>query len=174
MINTLFEEQISCQINFFAENITRSFFSLWRRLSINHVLGNKKDQVSPICRYGTSLWEFRHCHTQGIYKRRKELEQVRMNFSPTCRQKPERQCSTTIYCQGNSILQREKNNYGIHYKTGQNRGLSELKSSIHIFRLLFLPSSITFRRNHERNFFDLGEISLFDGFKFCYLIWITC
>ena len=27
-----------------------------------------------------------------------------MNFSPTCRQKPECQCSTTIYCQHNSGL----------------------------------------------------------------------
>ena len=42
-------------------------------------------------------------------------------------------------------------------------------SSIHIFRLLFLPLSITFRRIHERNSFDLGAICLF-CFKFCCLI----
>ena len=40
----------------------------------------------------------------------KELKNVRMNFSPTCRQKPESQCSTTVYCQCNSILQRPKKN----------------------------------------------------------------
>ena len=39
-------------------------------------------------------------------------------------------------------------------------------SSIHIFGLLFLPLSITFRRIHERNSFDLGAICLF-CFKFC-------
>ena len=42
-------------------------------------------------------------------------------------------------------------------------------SSIHIFRLLFLPLSITFRRIHERNSFDLGAIYLF-CFEFCCLI----
>ena len=57
----------------------------------------------------------------------KELKNVRMNFSPTCRQKPESQCSTTVYCQCNSILQRSKKKYSIHYLTGQNRGLSGLK-----------------------------------------------
>ena len=42
-------------------------------------------------------------------------------------------------------------------------------SSIHIFRLLFLPLLITFRRIHERNSFDLGAICLF-CFEFCCLI----
>ena len=42
-------------------------------------------------------------------------------------------------------------------------------SSIHIFRLLFLPLSITFRRIHERNSFDLGAICLF-CFEFFWLI----
>ena len=41
--------------------------------------------------------------------------------------------------------------------------------SIHIFRLLFLSLSITFRRDHERNAFELGAISFF-CFKFCCLI----
>ena len=44
-------------------------------------------------------------------------------------------------------------------------------SSIHIFRLLFLPLSITFRRIHERNSFDLGAICLF-CFKFLLLDWL--
>ena len=39
-----------------------------------------------------------------------------MNFSPTCCQKPERQCRTTIYCQRNSIFHGQKNNYNIHLK----------------------------------------------------------
>ena len=37
-----------------------------------------------------------------------------MNFSPTCRQKPERQCRTTSYCQRNSIFHGQKNNCNIH------------------------------------------------------------
>ena len=49
-----------------------------------------------------------------------------MNFSPTCRQKPECQCSTTIYCQRNSIFH-EKKKLCIHYFTGQKQGLSGLK-----------------------------------------------
>ena len=47
-----------------------------------------------------------------------------MNFSPTCRQKPERQYNTTIFHRP------EKISYtcSIHYLTGQNRGLSGLKN----------------------------------------------
>ena len=38
-----------------------------------------------------------------------------MNFSPTRRQKPQHQCSTTIYCQRNSIFHRQKKkSYIIH------------------------------------------------------------
>ena len=59
MINTLFVERISCQVNFFAENIRRSFFSLWSRVSHDHVPGNEKGQISPICRYRTNLADFR-------------------------------------------------------------------------------------------------------------------
>ena len=138
MINTLFVEQISCQINFFAENIKRSFFSLWRRLSINHMPGNEKDQVSLIWRYGTSLWDFRHCRTMVLkvyingrengWKPQKGTQTcTRMNFSPTCCQNlnvnaVQRSTARVIwYCKG-------KNYYGFCYMTGQNRGLSGLKS----------------------------------------------
>ena len=57
----------------------------------------------------------------------KELKNVWMNFSPTCRQKPERQYSRTICCQHNSILQRPKK-YSIHYLTGWNWVLSGQKN----------------------------------------------
>jgi len=54
--------------------------------------------------------------------RGKELKNVWMNFSPTCHHKPERQCSTTIYCQHNSIF------HSLHYLTSQNWGLSGQKN----------------------------------------------
>ena len=38
------------------------------------------------------------------------------------------QCSTTIYCQRNSIFHRPKKKISIHYLTGQNQGLSKLKN----------------------------------------------
>ena len=61
--------------------------------------------------------------------REKELNKVEMNFSPTCRQKLQRQCSTTIYCQRNSIFHRQKKKVILFiYLTGQNRGLSGLKN----------------------------------------------
>ena len=92
--------------------------------TFDHVPGNEKDQVSPICRYRTNLGDFRHRRTMilKVYinghktgeNRGKELNNVWMNFSPTCRQKPERQCRTTIYCQRNSIFHGQKNNYNIH------------------------------------------------------------
>ena len=53
----------------------------------------------------------------------KELKNVWMNFSPTCRQKPECQCSTTIF-------HRQKKIYSIHYLTGQNWGLCGLIKNI--------------------------------------------
>ena len=83
------------------------------------MLGNKKDQVSRICRYRTNLGEFRH-HRTMILK-------VYINGHETCRQKPGHQCSTMIYGKHNSILYGQKN-YSIHYLTGQNRGLSRLKN----------------------------------------------
>ena len=46
MINTLFVEQISCQINFFAGNIKRRFFFMEE--TFGHVPDNEKDQVSLI------------------------------------------------------------------------------------------------------------------------------
>ena len=98
---------------------------------------NEKDQVSPICRYRMNLGDFRHRSTMmlKVYinghktgeNRGKELNNVWMNFSPTCRQKPECQCSTTIYCQHNSIFHRQKKLLFV-YLTGQNWGLSRLKN----------------------------------------------
>ena len=70
--------------------------------TFDHEPGIEKDQVSPICRYGMNLGDFQtpsHDDTQGRTdmitgeNRRKELKNICMNFSSTCRQKPERQCS---------------------------------------------------------------------------------
>ena len=82
--------------------------------TFDHVPGKEKDQVSLIYRYRTNLGDFRHCCTIIIkvyingHERgkncRKQLNNVWMNFSPACRQKPERQCRTTIYCKRNSIF----------------------------------------------------------------------
>ena len=60
-------------------------------------------------------------------KMRKGGHNMWMNFSPTCRQKPECQCSTTIYCQHNSIFHRQKKLLFV-YLTSQNCGLSGLKN----------------------------------------------
>ena len=87
--------------------------------TFDHALGNEKDLVSPICRYRTNLGDFRNRRTMipkayinGHENGRKSLKGTQhnewMNFSPTCRQKPERQCSTMIYCQRNSIFHRQK------------------------------------------------------------------
>ena len=61
--------------------------------TFDHVPGNEKDQVSPICRYRTNLGDFRHRRTMilKVYvnghktgeNRGKELNNVWMNFSPT-------------------------------------------------------------------------------------------
>ena len=67
MINTLFVEQISRQINFFAV-----FSDVSSLKTFDHVPANEKDQVSLIWRYSTNLGDFRHRrtdYTQGIYKR---------------------------------------------------------------------------------------------------------
>ena len=56
--------------------------------------------------------------------RGKELNNICMNVSST----PERQWSTMIYYQRNSLLQRQKKKISIHYFTGQNQGLSRLKN----------------------------------------------
>ena len=82
--------------------------------TFDHVPGKEKDQVSLIYRYRTNLGDFRHCRTMILkvyingHERGKncgkQLNNVWMNFSPACRQKPERQCRTTIYCKRNSIL----------------------------------------------------------------------
>ena len=82
--------------------------------TFDHVPGKEKDQVSLIYRYRTNLGDFRHCRTMILkvyingHERGKncgkQLNNVWMNFSPACRQKPERQCRTTIYCKRNSIF----------------------------------------------------------------------
>ena len=107
--------------------------------TFDHALGNEKDLVSPICRYRTNLGDFRNRRTMilkayinGHENGRKSLKGTQhnewMNFSPTCRQKPERQCSTMIYCQRNSIFHRQKKIILFVYLTGQNRGLFGLKN----------------------------------------------
>ena len=59
----------------------------------------------------------------------KELNNVWMNFSPTYRQKPERQCSTTIHCQHNSIFHMQKKKIVVLVVlTGKNGCLSGLKN----------------------------------------------
>ena len=50
-----------------------------------------------------------------------------MHFSLTCCQKCERQCSKTDLLPGIIRYSLDKRKYGIHYLTGQNRGLSGLK-----------------------------------------------
>ena len=52
-----------------------------------------------------------------------------MNFSPTYRQKPERQCSPTIYFQHNLIFHMQKKTIVVFVVlTGKNGGLSALKN----------------------------------------------
>ena len=112
--------------------VTRFFFV---EETFDHVLGNEKDQVSPICRYRTNLGDFRHRRTMmlKVYinghktgeNRGKELNNVWMNFSPTCRQKLEQKCRTASvirYSMGNKVIIIFIN------LTGQNRSLSGLKN----------------------------------------------
>ena len=136
MINTLFVEQISHQINFFAENNKRSFFSLWRRL-FNHLPSNEKAQVSKICRYGMNLMRLQtppYDDTQGIYKRTWKRVKTLERNSKMCEwifhqlaaknlkvNAVQQSIASAIrYCKG-------QKKYSIHYLTGQNRGLSGLK-----------------------------------------------
>ena len=82
-------EQISGQINFFARNILcggdfRSYVPGNKNVIINMQIWDEP------CRLQTLPYD----DTQGNINRRenrgKELKNVGMNFSPTCRQKPER------------------------------------------------------------------------------------
>ena len=90
-MNTLFVEQISHQINFFAGNIWRHFFFVEE--TFDHVPGNEKDQVSPICRYrtipetklGANLGHFRHRRTIGIYKRTWKQAKIAERNLTTCK-----------------------------------------------------------------------------------------
>ena len=132
MINTLFVEWISRQ----NQLLCRKYLV---EETFDHLPGNEKDQLSPICSYGTWRLEtpqYDDTQSQSIYKRTwkwgKTPERNSTTcewISPTCREKPERQCSTTIYCQRNLIFHiRQKKNYCIHYLTGQNPGLSGQKN----------------------------------------------
>ena len=112
MINMLFVEQICCQINFFSK-IFPDVSSLWRRLSITCQAANTDMKIWD------KPWRLQtlpHNDIQGRTdmktgeNRGKELNNICMNVSSTCRPKPERQCSTTIYCQRNSLFQRQKTN----------------------------------------------------------------
>ena len=87
--------------------------------------------------YRMNLGDFRHRCTMKlkVYINRHEngrkswkgVNNMWMNFSPTCCQKPECQCSTTIYCQHNSIFHRQKKLLFV-FLTGLNWGLSGLKN----------------------------------------------
>ena len=114
MINTLFVEWISRQ----NQLLCRKYLV---EETFDHLPGNEKDQLSPICSYGTWRLEtpqYDDTQSQSIYKRTwkwgKTPERNSTTcewISPTCREKPERQCSTTIYCQRNlifSIRQKKK------------------------------------------------------------------
>ena len=130
MINTLFVEWISRQ-----NQLLRPKYLVEE--TFNHLPGNEKDQLSPICSCGTWRLEtlpYDDTQSQSIYKRTwKRGKTPERNsttcewISPTCRWKPERQCSTTIYCQCNLIFHVRKKNHCIHYLTGQNPGLSGQK-----------------------------------------------
>ena len=112
MINMLFVEQICRQINFFSK-IFPDVFSLWRRLSITCQAANTDMKIWD------EPWRLQtlpHNDIQGRTdmktgeNRGKELNNICMNVSSTYPQKPERQWSTMIYYQSNSLLQRQKKN----------------------------------------------------------------
>ena len=119
MINTLFVEQISCQINFFAENIKRSPAGQRKRFSFTDMQIWDEPSDTAVRWYSRYNGHWKRAKTA-----KKELKNVWVNFSPTCHQKPERQYNTTIFHRP------EKISYtcSIHYLTGQNRGLSGLKN----------------------------------------------
>ena len=129
--------QIRCLWNKFSPNQLLCQKIQQRFLFVEETFENEKDQVSPICRYRMNLGDFRHRCTMKlkVYINRHEngrkswkgVNNMWMNFSPTCHQKPECQCSTTIYCQHKSIFHRQKKLLFV-YLTGQNWGLSRLKN----------------------------------------------
>ena len=106
MINTLFVEWISRQ----NQLLCRKYLV---EETFDHLPGNEKDQLSPTCSYGTWRLEtpqYDDTQSQSIYKRTwkwgKTPERNSTTcewISPTCREKPKRQCSTTIHCQRNLI-----------------------------------------------------------------------
>ena len=85
-----------------------------------------------------------------------------MNFSPTCRQKPECQCSTTIYCQHNSgllIFRGKKSKISRDFQ-GQIRG------KIGRFRGIFAgKTSRNSQKNRPISLGFSGKKSNFEGFS---------
>ena len=112
MINIQFVQQICHQINFFSKIFPDVSF-LWRRLSITCQAANTDMQIWD------EPWRLQtppHNVIQGRTDMKtgenhgKELNNICMNVSSTCHLKPEHQCSTMIYCQRNSLFQRQKTN----------------------------------------------------------------
>ena len=130
MINTLFVEQISPK----STSLPKIFsVVLLCRGDFRSRAGQRKRSSFTDMQIWDEPWGFQtppYDDTQGITdmktgkNRGKELKNVWMNFSQTCRQKPKSQCTTMIYFQCNSIFHR----HSIHYLTGENRSLSGLKN----------------------------------------------
>ena len=110
MINTLFVERI-----FPKSTSLPKIFSvvLLCRGDFRSRAGQRKRSSFTDMQIWDEPWGFQtppYDDTQGITdmktgkNRGKELKNVSMNFSPTCYQKAERECTTTIYCQRNSIF----------------------------------------------------------------------
>ena len=110
--------------------------------TFDQVPGNEKDQVSPICRYGTSLWDFDDRRTMilkvlHVYKRMWKWVKTAESNSKTCEwifhQLAAKNLKVNVVQRSTASLIRyckskKKKNYSIHYfLTGQNQGLSELK-----------------------------------------------
>ena len=155
MINTLFVEQISRQINFFAENIMKRSAARQRKRfsSTDMQIWDKPGRLERSSDTAVRWYSRYNGHWKRAKTTKKELKNVWMNFSPTCRQKPQRQCSTTIYCQRNSIFHRPKKNYSLHYltvhrlETNGNFTMSRAFFKIKMRRLsLYLPEGLFWRR----------------------------
>ena len=111
MINTLFVEQISPK----STSLPKIFsVVLLCRGDFRSRAGQRKRSSFTDMQIWDEPWGFQtppYDDTQGITdmktgkNRGKELKNVWiMNFSTTCCQKAERECTTTIYCQRNSIF----------------------------------------------------------------------
>ena len=96
-------------------------------------------------RCGMILKTLKHAKTVE----RNSIYNMWMHFSPSCCQYYVNvNVVKTIYCQCNSVFLRQKNNYSIHYLTGQNWGLSGLKN---IWPVIMTgdPLSVIFSPNNE-------------------------